>query len=569
MEKLQELVDEISFEDNYNYEKLERYLVTQVASEYKVPYEETDHNREKYVETEREGLEEAMQHLADLGYIENDEFDRFAQEKIVPDSINEALKSYYKDDVLLTTQYTVNANFGSPAFLEFLPILNERLSLLTSLDGEFTHKVKFRISDKNLYSRTLHFRLRLLGLYDEDASLPISSKSLIGAYKLKLLLGVLTHVEYQQHVQGKEIANEIFNLTGNVYAILNSFRKRYHANLLYYFFPCPDQPEAELPYVFVHEEKLIYAKNKDSFKGAMRDNDAPMLRWSLNKPELTMYTDENRFGIRLIQTLLWMNGFYYGRVDGAIGEVTYNALLNFIAADSTKNRSEYMVCMKEMTWAVNFDALSEQMMVYKATASEHDEEEELSEQAEPQVITAATEQVQKEAISRARKFFEDIKRVARRVYYGARSLIASALKGIRNVWHFIRDELIGPVANFFRHLLKQIRTGIRTFFDGMKRFIHFLLKKPLITVQESGFIVSKFDFDSDGMLFTNSVDATALLTTHLNLQAKLTRQVNIFMKVTGEVIGMILSMIPPLGWIKLALKIGRVIIDVVRNKFKR
>lgn len=568
MERLKELVDGISFEDDFDHGHLEGYLQAHVAAEYKVPYED-DEERGTPVVTDREGMEETVQHLTDLGYLAEEDFNRFSQGHIVPDGIREALQRYYQDDILLTTQYTVNTDFGSPEFLEFLPVLNERLSLLTALDGEFVHKIKLRLSDQNLYSRILHYRLRLLGLFDQDASLPVSSDTLIGAYKLLLLLGEINREQYLQHVRGKQISSNIFNLAGNVYAVLDTFRNQYDSNLLFYTFPCPDVPEAELPYVFVHKGKLISAKNMEAFKTAMRKQDAPMFNWRLRRQdEPSVYNDENLFGVRLVQTVLWINGFYHGRIDGVVGQVTHNALLNFVTSEN-KTRSDFLVCLKDMTWAVNFAGLSAEMMAYRTTASTEDEEEYLSDNVEPAVMTSGTAEAQKVVIERARDFFEGIKRFARRVYYGARSLIRSAIRGITNVWHFIRDEIVGPVANFFRHLLKQIRTGIRVFFDGMKRFIYFLLKKPLITMQTPGFVVSKFDFDSDGMLFTNGGDATALLTTHLNLQARLTRQVSMFMKVTGEVLAMIISLRPPFGWIRLALKIGKIIIGVVRERFKK
>jgi hypothetical protein len=586
MLRLKELVENISFEPHYNAEALEEYLRTEVSEQYRVPYEPEGSVDPTAEVSRKEAFEELIQHLTDLGYLTEDELFVFNSTGALPENISPKLDAYFSDDAALAAEYTLPpADPTSSVFIEFLPILNERLSLLTSLDGDLKFQTRLRIGDKTIYSRVLHFRLSVLQLYDNDKGDAVSEESVIGAYHAMLLCRKINHDEFGRYARQNIIEAKVFSDLGNMQILLHRFSSEYPEHGLGYYEFMGATPEASFPYLFVHREKLISSTDKDSFFDKLQDAGF-LLRpvWSARKPApIDLHNDQVRFGRKLIQNVLWMTGFYHGRLDGMWGEVTHQALLDFAALDGELRREDMVVYTGNNIWAFSFKAVSEKLLKYlqAAPAPIEEIEEQLSDRAEDEMRIRAMvtdEQAlslktgpEKENISFVRRFFEGIKRIGRRVYYSARSLIHTALNGLKDIWKFIEDRVVGPAANFFRHLFRQIRQGIRTFFDGVKRFVHFLLRKPVTTInnENTHLISSRYDLDSDCITFISDGSAAALIAEHNGLVMRLTNQLAVFLRVTGKIIGLIISLRPPFGWIRLALKIGAIVMEEVRRKLRR
>lgn len=573
--QLRSLIEEIDFTPEYDSSALEKYLREDLSQQYKVAYDPPESmaaaDRGNESDGLKEGLQELVQHLADLAYLEEMALNNFQVSNELPADLAEALQVYWREDTQLAAEF--NSRTIDPhdaAFAEFLPVLNERLSLLTSFDGELKLNQGLAIGDRNIYTRIIHFRLKVYGLYSLPTSEPASDATIIGLCKIQILLKNWDMNEYRQAVFGRSADSGLLNSCGNAYHLLEQLIKNKKRPLLFYRFTSADVPLAKIPYIWLADNKLVFSKEKKEFKSRMRHAGRPISEWKEEEvKDLLAYDDWNLFSSYLFQVVLWMNGYYYGRLDGLWGEKTHQALTEFLAQEDMP-RDEHLIPIEGGLWVLNVQSVAQRLLSYQNAASLTDQEDYLADVAEEtQSPVRLSDEVAQENEKKARTFFEKIKSIGRRIYYGARSLIASAIKGVKKVWQFLRDEVIGPAASFFRHLFRQIRQAIKSFFEGVRRFIHFVLHKPVITLADQHFVIARFDVDFDAMQYVSANCPTATITAHRDMVSRLTHQLAMFMLIAGKAIGLIVSLQPPIGYVKLALKLGKIVIDVIRDNWKK
>jgi hypothetical protein len=303
------------------------------------------------------------------------------------------------------------------------------------------------------------------------------------------------------------------------------------------------------------------------------------------------YIDQAVLCRRVVQLLLWMTGYYQGRLDGSWGARSHQALLDLVKLTSENERTDLVQNVGDGLWIFSVSGCISRLLNSHVPIADNPEgevdmgnatggfdeqkssmleemENGLAREALPPGFDGQAVEGEEENLHFVRRFFDGIKRLGRRVYYGARTLVVGAIKGLKDIWLYLRDEVVGPATNFFRHVFKQIREGIRSFFDGVRRFVHFVLRKPVISYNENELVFSRFDMDSDCLCYASYPNSSTLLIDHRVLVADLTRQLVIFMRIAGRVIGMIVTLRPPFGWIRLALKIGRIIFEEIRRRVR-
>ncbi|HFA47798.1 MAG TPA: hypothetical protein ENJ95_02125 [Bacteroidetes bacterium] len=536
-------------------------------------------------------LDELVQHLVDLDYLPFAFYDDYHQNvfDILPpvfsQKISDATKTYFaEDEALEEAGFSVNAINWDNLFTanDILTIVVQRLNLLTSLDGEFIIDSPLKINTQNLFSRVLHYRLNAFGLFikNDKISAPISSQSIIQTLKINVLLGRKKRKEIDFTVQ--EISPEQFALTGDVHLLFREFAKHHNKKLLVY--KCPQQgveTKAAYEQTIVFKGKFIFGKNEKQFKRRVKRNnlDINQVRQQI-KGRGKEFTGANIFGIHLLQLKLWMFGFYYGRIDGKYRDLSHVAFLDFLEQEGTRKQEKYLLPLEDGYWAVNLPQMANLLKKYDnkiKTAEEHEEEliGNIPEESEEEILGMNKGGHEPAEIA---GFIAQGQCKQRRIYHGIKSIIASALGGIKRIKKWLKKQIkkvAGAVVSFFKNISKRIREGILIFYRAMRRFTVFVLRKPVISPEnyrhipdDSPFILTRFDLDHDATIIKGKGLSPALMEQHGRMVHNLTFGLTVFLEIAGAAIYLIASLRPPFGWLRLGVRIGRLVADLLKLKIK-
>ena len=262
------------------------------------------------------------------------------------------------------------------------------------------------------------------------------------------------------------------------------------------------------------------------------------------------------------------------------------ALFDFIQAytlGSTEHHHKFLIKVNPKKWALNLyfindfilhQLVTERNSSFTTTNSETQEQEDsifirehfYSENV-VDIPTLSINQYKKDKSTIFSKFWKSIKKVGRRIYYGTKTILKSAATWLHKGLSFLKDKIIGPAINFYKYIRKQVRDYLKLFWKGLKRFFHFALRKPIITLENNHFVYTKFDVDFDCITFSSKGIAPQSILEHQNTITKLNRQLTLFTKITSEVIHAIISVWKfPLSAIQIILRIGRIVKLIIEHR---
>jgi len=536
-------------------------------------------------------VDELVQHLVDLNYLPAAFYDDYHQNvgDIMPPvfskKISDAVKTYFAEDDALAEAGLSADDLDWDDFMaanDVLSIVVQRLNLLTSLDGECTIDAPIKIGEEGVFGRVLHYRLDAFGLFikDDNIAAPVSQQTVIQTKKINLLLG--RKKRWQIDFAAQELTPEDFALTGNVHVLFREFAKHHNKQLLVYKYQQPDvKPAAAYERLIVFKDKFIFGKNDKQFKRRVK-------RKSLDYDKVLQHikgrgktgTGSNIFGVRLLQLKLWMFGFYFGRIDGHYQALSHTAFLDLLEQEEKpKKHDDFMLPLDDGYWAVNLPKTAKLLAEYdkKVEDSKNQEEEliqHIPEGADEQELQAEIGNQPAEVAA----FFAEAHRGKRRVYNGIKSIIASAMKGIKRIGRWIKKKakkVAGAVISFFKSITKRIREGILIFYRALRRFTVFVLRKPVITPErlhkmpvETKFVMTRFDLDSDVTIAKSSKLEPNILQEHKRLVHNLSFGLKIFLEIAGTVISFIRNLSNPIGWIRLGVRIGKMAAELLNLRIK-
>ncbi len=325
---------------------------------------------------------------------------------------------------------------------------------------------------------------------------------------------------------------------------------------------------------------------KFSFKGRLKrvlDRDyyddvvKPVFFVNRNKRKLKDFADDpyNNYLIRLIQIFQWTNGFYYGKLDNAVGDRTFSALndmvtyskglrlkfiLSRLSEDHTGIKGYWVLNVKylfmklsDILKKMDPDTTTEDLL----EAYENEITDDQSKKA--RIGNETTDRAYEEIVNENQ---EDIKKrgVVRRIYYGIKSIASTLINSLKEIFKILKKgikKLIYLAKNLIKIVYKEIREGVRKFKDGMK----FLFgKRQFITPTSNGAaILTKFDFDFDVLSFAPANVKEAELLSHVRHLYRFSNNLDFSLVLTAKILKWVFKFISagtPLGWARLALKIA-------------
>ncbi|MDO9040234.1 MAG: hypothetical protein Q7U65_02560, partial [Bacteroidota bacterium] len=153
----------------------------------------------------------------------------------------------------------------------------------------------------------------------------------------------------------------------------------------------------------------------------------------------------------------------------------------------------------------------------------------------------------------------------RRIYYGARSMLQSFLKGMKNIFKKLKDKVIelasglfNLVKNFAKFLYREIREALQIFSRGLK----FLTGNRELVTKEC---FTKFDFDIDCINYSPVPLPDSALKEHQQLHIATTTGLTFCLTLTGRIIHF--AVIAALGWHRLIIEAGIMLKQLVKESY--
>lgn len=474
---------------------------------------------QQYLPKPKSRLTGLAQQLGDLGYLK--EFD--GQTDLINESEVNTVMAKFSNDFK-------NAELISPKErTQLLQIygneVDERfLQLCLDVDEGLTFKALPNFGDQDLKVRIIHFRLKLLGVYANPIDTYYNATSYHGLSQLADMVGksmlstcnLLADlqqftVKYLSH-KGYENPVSIFKVNLSTLKNLKDEEGKPH-QLKDYTGAFKRTVKRELthyPEVFNELKKTIFRRNDDRI-----DMD------SVN--ELAQNSD-NDFVIRLIQIHQWMAGFYHGKLDGDLGPVTIQSLLQVIDSYNESgddiDEKKALVILVEKEGIIAFNTIFF-LNKYKVEQSQSDKTVQTLEAintsyqgAKPEQQAAFNTNFNK-GISNAR---EGKRITAKQGFFGR---LFSGIKGFfKKIFRFAKRifgwiaKAVGKVASFIGNFLKKIyeviKEAAKHFIEGVK----FLLGKTVVlSGNPNQNILTQFSSDSDVFNLAKNLDET-ILNTH-------------------------------------------------------
>ncbi len=292
-------------------------------------------------------------------------------------------------------------------------------------------------------------------------------------------------------------------------------------------------------------------------------------------------TPFNLFLIRLIQIRQWMNGYYYGRLDSLPADRTFESIVEFTEEEQLRRlRLKYVLTKlgneQSGFWLLNAQYYFECLVELDAQSGPENTPQ-LIELYESQFgdnlvyKNEATTRAWKEYTAEIEEGMQGSEHFIRRFYYGVRSLVRTIGRVLKKIIRFIIrgvKTLIRIFKNFIKLLYKEIREGVKNFFDGMD----FLFGKRMIeTVALSGQrIVTKYDFDFDSMVILPYDTPSDAVQRHIQLCLMRTSNVHFSMKLCGRIIKWAYEIVTSVfSWPMLCVRIAFFFKDLIIDYIKK
>ena len=440
------------------------------------------------------------------------------------------------------------------------------LGRYTSWDGELAARAAFRIGERSVFGRSLAYRLRMLyrdrfASVDLDRS-PFLTDELSGY--LAALSNLLVGERQVRWTDGSRLPAGLQRYLLDATALFTIFRRRFPrlpefggTFFIVYSVPLPEHGS-----VLPLEEQVGIGRHR----GAERI------------PGVQADTDVNRFGRRLLQLMLWRAGFYDGVLDSAFGLRTHRALLLLLQQEGRHRRGGPPSGVLVGTgapggYAVHLRRVARLLTNYappdRDTARE--EEDALWRRIDTEGLSGRVDTAflrgQRAA---APAYGRAGATVFRRVYYGLRSIIRGAWRGVGRVLDWLRGTaqmLLGAVFDFIKATAKRLQEGGSLFLTGFRYFGHFVLGRPFLTYDARGGVVAvtRYAIDLDTVNLADRGAAGADLTRHTATLRQATEAAGFFLEVAARLIRTVADLGGGGSWVWLGVRLARGVRRLLRD----
>ena len=469
----------------------------------------------KYTSTSVASEQQLVNHLDSLGYLDC----LMLTALNAKSKVQEAYDRFYADLknsglVSLSDLRQAEAVFGAESPTKLL-------ELAIDVDEGFTFQALPQFGELNLQTRIIHYRLTLLGVYQEKVNLPYSALSYAALEKLASYLG-------KTKLAAINLAADLQNFT-SIYLKANGYQ---HCLTVIKY---PEEkkrantsPDFQIPNYSGQFKRLLKQnlKNHESIFESIDEllfyrNDRKVNESFLDK----LYKSElNAFTLRLILIHQWMSGFYNATLDNDFGALSLESLNNIIdcyteAFGDEVKTAKLLVRINEDTLLFNAlfflqhykeEGLSSDTTIatlntvnaaYQNASDKNQQDFENNLNAEIGRLNAAPEATW-QPVSITNKVFTGIKTFFKKIFKFAGKIFKWIISNVKKYADFVK--------NFIRNLYEYLKIAVRQFINGVKFLIG---KLPVISTTSNGrTLYSNFDIDKDVVSLISTGDNAAIET---------------------------------------------------------
>ena len=439
------------------------------------------------------------------------------------------------------------------------PFTVELLRALTSFDGEIALPGPIDLSQVDLRHRLLRYRLRTLNLFMSFARAPQEQRMRDAIDTLRSVPGFTDLADEALLVvlgDGQELFRRYSEGVGRVPLVFRFSAEGEDGEVGFDDLEITEDGRFE-------DTASVVTKTFNSADSRARDS-RPLVEDRLARPT-------NTFGIELLQLGLWMQGYYEGRLDAWWGPSSDAALRHFIEAHHLE-REHVLLSLGDGFWTVNFTRISWLLFPGLAPGAEAAEVPDEAIFAGGEASDGADRHEAATSLwGRIKSGFRSAVRAGRRVALGIRSLAAAAWNGVKRALAWVSDrvgDFFASAKAFVKLAFRSAREVVGNLVRALRRFVHFVIGKPIATFDEDGRIaaLSEFSVDRDSFHWVDP-EAKAARAEHEALIARLARGLRIFLRVLGKGLQYLLLALqpPPISWVRIAIALFRDLADLVRS----
>ncbi len=316
------------------------------------------------------------------------------------------------------------------------------------------------------------------------------------------------------------------------------------------------------------------------------------------------------FDVRLLQIKLWQASYYRGKIDGRWGKFSHQALVTLLNDEADRlaeeagkirragqrnkalkqsrrvrtylmpaNREEkvYVVnfrgIIRHFDWGVSRDDPATQTNLY----TNDDALKDIQLQAGVSVDKFDEKILSEDGIGSL--YPDNVSHPERRVYYPRVPLLARIKLGFKKIFRWLKSklnkvkekitELLGPVFDFVKTLLRPIRSAVQRFFSGFKYLANFVFGKPLITEvapataeAPARLFATKFELDFDSVNFAPDTFLEGEALQHSGHIKRMQQDMAYFIDSVIWIIKAIGKLSQPGGWVWLGWQIVRAVVPL-------
>ncbi|WP_273447855.1 peptidoglycan-binding domain-containing protein [Neolewinella agarilytica] len=590
----------------------------EMPEHYRMPFPERELVRapdEKQKARHLRGLwHELAQHLTDLRYLSEADFIAYHQHKhdildkpslLLP--LVDAVSRYVAEEEdwpELAAMLPAGTQVDHYWVSKHLGAITDRIGLYTSWDGGLPLKQGFRAGGAGCHGRSLAYRARTLSSDEfrfsgeDDVFAATDSPTLAKLFREGLGLETTFSAE-------GAISLEHWAQLTDVDLLIASYRQhtknREESAVLYQLRNIDEAPAAP--------DELIFAtRDKPKLEPTLYDQ--PTANKMLRQARRQKNARPEGLDVRLLQIKLWQASYYRGKIDGRWGKISHQALITLLndeadrlAEDAGKlrragqrnkalkqsrrvrtylmpaNREEkvYVVnfrgIIRHFDWGVSRDDPAALTNLY----TNDDALKDIHRQAGISVDKFDEKILSEDGISTL--YPDNVSHPERRVYYPRVPLLARIRLGFKKIFRWLKSklnkvrekiaELLGPVFDFVKTLLRPIRSAIQRFYSGFKYLANFIFGKPLITEvapataeAPARLFATKFELDFDSVNFAPDTFLEGEALQHSSHIKRMQQNMAYFIDSVIWIIKAIGKLSQPGGWVWLGWQIVRAVVPI-------
>jgi len=418
----------------------------------------------------------------------------------------------------------------------------------------------------NLTSRVLHYRLRTLGLYADRLDAAVGPETDRGLAMASAVLGELP------------TGVDAVRLLGDTRLLVQRFVTRLGKDPLVFFGATDkNRHDADFERIIVVDGILQFRKRwwkrLRNLEPSVHD-DLLMHVERRGAASDTLGKLQNRFGLELLQLVLWTSDHYAGRVDGWWGQESADALWRAIKEENLE-RKEILLALGGGYWAVNAAAILGELTAPAAASEEATIADELAFVSNEAGVLQKNATESRSFFGKAwgsiRKGFRKAAGFGRKVFRGARNLLRTIARGIKKGFHWIQSELARLTASavsFFKFFFRGIREGLHLLVRSFAPFLHFICRKPLVARNDEGrpVAVARFALDADGFQYASDEAGEDELRSHAGLMLTYARGLGVALPFVGKVLNIIfMAALGPVNWVMVGFRLSGAFLEIVRS----